>query len=146
MGWHGPPSRRLRHRLEGELLEAVAEPLDSLYGLATRRADLDEPHPRRGGLARHRLDDGPEDASQPRVPRLLATSVGVGDRGPDHLEHRVERRDEAVALVREVSVEGAARDAREVDDVGHPAALIAVLGHHGHGRAHQPLALVAVDV
>ena len=62
------------------------------------------------------------------------------------LDHRFDRGQEAGLLVLEVLVEGAAGDARELDQVGDRGRLVALLGDRRDHRREEPLALVALGL
>ena len=62
------------------------------------------------------------------------------------LDQRLDRGQEAGLLVVEVAVEGAARDAGELDQVGDRGRLVALLGDRRDHRREEPLALVALGL
>ena len=147
------PDHLRRHRLAAgdffeqaaaELLEGVECPLDHRDALGAGRVDLDEAHLRGAGLGGDQL--------QERLQGLLgALLAGGGALGLLHdlegrLDQRLGRGQEALLLVLEVPVEGAAGDPGELDQVGDRGRLVALLGDRRDHRREEPLALVAVGL
>ena len=127
-----------------ELLEGVEGLLDHRDALGPGRVDLDEAHLRRPGLGGDQL--------QERLQGLLGPLLaGGGALGLFHdfqgrLDQRLGGGQEALLLVLEVPVEGAAGDAGELDQVGDRGRLVALLGDRRDGRGEEPLALVSVGL
>ena len=80
-------------------------------------------------------------------PRLAGRRVlGLLDHRDRRLDQRLDGGQEALLLVLEVLVEGAARDAGELDQVGDLGRLVALLGDCRDHRPEEPLALAAVGL
>jgi hypothetical protein len=126
-------------------LELVVHALDALERFGTGGVDLDVAEPRRRGLGDDEVDRGLERRAEPFVPWPVVGVICVGDRLGGGVDQRVDRREEAGMLVGEVAVEGAARDARELEQVGDAGLLVAALGHRRDRGAEEPLALVTRD-
>ena len=135
---------RLVKHLPDEHLEGVDRPVDQGDALGAGRIDVDEAHLRGSGLG--------DDLLEQRFECLLCLLYVPGSLQPglDRLQSRADQRfdrgDEARLLVAEVSVKGAAGDARELDQVSHRRRLIATLGDRRHQRGKEPLALIALGL
>ena len=71
----------------------------------------------------------------------------VGEDGADgRSDEGVQGGEQALFLVAEVSVEGASRDPRQLEQVLDPGSLVALLGDDGDQGREEPLALVARDL
>ena len=107
------------------------------------RVDLDEAHLRGGRLGGDQLEEGLERllASAPRRRRACSACSITSTVGCDQ---RLGRGQEALLLVGEVAVEGAAGDPGELDQVGDRGRLVALLGDRRDHRGEEPFALVAL--
>ena len=138
--WHPLAPRHLGQHLHRQLGRLVHRAVDQVRSLGAGGVDLDDAHLRRGGLRDDQADQLPEHLPRPFHPgRSGLVAAEFLQRRPDQL---FDRRQEAGLLVVEVLVEGAARDAGELDQVGDGRRLVALLVDRRDHRREEPFALV----
>ena len=135
----------LFERGRDEALEGVGRAIDLLNRSRSHRVDLDEAHARRRRL----VDDQPDEGLEGLTGALLGGGMilALADDGIYCGAYEcLEGCQKALFLVLEMVVEGAARDPRELEQVGDPSRLIALLGDHRDHCREESLALVARDL